>query len=101
MNPNERRAKQEGKCAAAFLKGDWILTAQSQGTPNGERVLVSIDPKKPVLKTLSDLGMREKMQEKFQEPSERSWSGRFQRARLTWPAHPVARRIGISRSFHA
>jgi len=65
MNPNDRRAKQEGKCAAAFMKGDWILTVLSQGTPNGERVLISIDPKKPVLKSLSDLGMREKMQEKL------------------------------------
>jgi type II secretory ATPase GspE/PulE/Tfp pilus assembly ATPase PilB-like protein len=67
MNPNDRRSKQEGKCAAAFLKGDWILTVLSQGTPNGERVLVSIDPKKPILKSLSDLGMREKMQEKLKQ----------------------------------
>lgn len=65
MNANERRAKQEGKCAAAFLKGDWILTVLSQGTPKGERVFVSIDPKKPTLKTLGDLGMRDKMQEKL------------------------------------
>ncbi|MDZ4851573.1 MAG: ATPase, T2SS/T4P/T4SS family [Pirellulaceae bacterium] len=65
LNPNERRAKQEGKCAATFLKGDWIVTVLCQGTANGERVLVSVDPKKPILKTLSDLGMRDKMQEKF------------------------------------
>ncbi len=67
MNPNERRSKQEGKCAAAFMKGDWIVTVLSQGTPNGERVLISIDPKKPILKSLSELGMREKMQEKLKE----------------------------------
>jgi type II secretory ATPase GspE/PulE/Tfp pilus assembly ATPase PilB-like protein len=65
LNPNERRAKQEGKCAAAFMKGDWIINILSQGTNSGERVLVYIEPKKPVLKTLSDLGMREKMQEKL------------------------------------
>lgn len=65
LNPAERRAKQEGKCAVAFLKGDWVLTLLSQGTNAGERVLISIDPKKPVLKTLADLGMREKMQESF------------------------------------
>lgn len=65
MNPNERRVKQEGKCAAAFLKGDWVLTVSSQGTPTGERVLVSVDTKKPTLKSLGDLGMREKMQEKL------------------------------------
>jgi type II secretory ATPase GspE/PulE/Tfp pilus assembly ATPase PilB-like protein len=63
MNPNERRAKQEGKCAVAFLKGDWILLVTSQGTSTGERVLISVEPKKPTLKSLSDLGMREKMQE--------------------------------------
>jgi type II secretory ATPase GspE/PulE/Tfp pilus assembly ATPase PilB-like protein len=65
LNPADRRSKQEGKCAAAFLKGDWVLTVLSQGTPSGERVLISIDPKKPILKALSDLGMREKMQEKL------------------------------------
>ncbi len=62
MNPSERRAKQEGKCAAAFMRSDWIVTVLSQGTPKGERVLVSIDLRKPILKLLSDLGMRDKMQ---------------------------------------
>jgi type II secretory ATPase GspE/PulE/Tfp pilus assembly ATPase PilB-like protein len=65
MNPNERRAKQDGKCAAAFNKGDWILSVTSQGTSTGERVLLSVDPKKPILKTLGDLGMRDKMQERL------------------------------------
>ncbi len=65
MNPAERRAKQDGKCAAAFMKGDWIFSVSSQGTQTGERVLVSIEPKKPVLKALSDLGMRDKLQEKL------------------------------------
>ena len=35
--------------------------------PNGERVLITIEPKKSVLNTLTDLGMREKMQVKFKE----------------------------------
>jgi type II secretory ATPase GspE/PulE/Tfp pilus assembly ATPase PilB-like protein len=65
MNPAERRAKQDGKCAATFMKGDWVLLVSSQGTQTGERVLVTIDPKKPVLKALSDLGMRDKLQEKL------------------------------------
>ena len=35
----------------------------SAGVPSGERVLISIDTKKPTLKTWSDLGMREAMQD--------------------------------------
>lgn len=65
MNPNDRRSKQEGKCAAAFQGGDWIIDCTSQAVPTGERVLLSINPKKPVLKTLTDLGMRDKMQEQY------------------------------------
>ncbi len=42
---------------------DWLVTATSQGVPSGERVLIYFQPKKPHLKALSDLGMREKMQE--------------------------------------
>ncbi|MFO0923322.1 MAG: ATPase, T2SS/T4P/T4SS family [Pirellulales bacterium] len=63
MNPNERRARQKGKCGAHLTGIDWLFECVSQGVPSGERVLVSIDPKKPVLKSLSDLGMRDKMQE--------------------------------------
>lgn len=44
---------------------DWIFTFTSQGIPTGERVLCGIDPKKPVLNNLTDLGMREKMQEQL------------------------------------
>ncbi len=64
MNFADRRTKQKGKLPIACA-GDWILEILSQGTPNGERVLVKIDPKKPILKTLSDLGMRDKMQEQL------------------------------------
>ncbi len=63
MNPAERRARQKGKCGAHLSGVDWLLECVSQGVPTGERVLVSAEPKKPVLKTLTDLGMREKMQE--------------------------------------
>ncbi len=63
MNPTERRAKQVGKFGAVAAGTDWIIECMSQGVPTGERVLITIDPKKVVLKTLTDLGMREKMQE--------------------------------------
>ena len=61
-NPADRRSRQTGKLPFS-LNGDWIVDFMSQGTPTGERVLMRIEPKKPILKTLSDLGMRDKMQE--------------------------------------
>ena len=63
MNPAERRNRQTGKCAAQLKGVDWLIDCMSQGIPSGERVLISTEPKKPVIKTLSDLGMRDKMQE--------------------------------------
>ncbi len=64
LNPADRRSKQAGKLPFS-LNGDWILDFMSAGTPTGERVMMRIDPKKPILKTLSDLGMRDKMQEQL------------------------------------
>lgn len=61
-DPADRRSKQTGKLPFT-LKDDWIIDFLSQGTPTGERVMMRIEPKKPILKTLSDLGMRDKMQE--------------------------------------
>jgi type II secretory ATPase GspE/PulE/Tfp pilus assembly ATPase PilB-like protein len=65
LNPAERRARQDGKFATNFKEIDWIVSFMSTGVPSGERVLFSIDRKKPVLKTLGDLGMRDAMQEQF------------------------------------
>jgi type II secretory ATPase GspE/PulE/Tfp pilus assembly ATPase PilB-like protein len=65
LNPAERRAKQEAKFGTNFQKTDWIVSFTSVGVPNGERVLISIDTKKPVFKTLEDLGMRESMIKDF------------------------------------
>jgi type II secretory ATPase GspE/PulE/Tfp pilus assembly ATPase PilB-like protein len=39
----------------------------SVGVPSGERVLFSIERKKPLIKTLEDLGMRDAMQESFKK----------------------------------
>lgn len=63
LNPAERRAVQEAKFATNFREIDWVVSFRSAGVPNGERVLFQIDRKKPVLKSLSDLGMRDAMQE--------------------------------------
>lgn len=65
LNPNERRAKQEAKFATNFKDQDWVISFVSTGTQSGERVLFSIDTKKPTLKTLADLGMREAMVDSF------------------------------------
>lgn len=65
LNPAERKAKQEGKFATNFRDIDWVISFMSTGVPTGERVLFTIERKKPVLKTLGDLGMRDAIQESF------------------------------------
>ncbi len=63
--PAERRAKQEAKFATNFKDIDWVISFTSAGVQSGERVLFQIDTKKPTIKTLTDLGMRDAMQEAF------------------------------------
>ena len=65
LNPAERRAKQDAKFTTNFKDVDWVVSFASAGVPSGERVLFQIDTKKPTIKTLNDLGMREAMQETF------------------------------------
>jgi type II secretory ATPase GspE/PulE/Tfp pilus assembly ATPase PilB-like protein len=65
LNPAERRAKQDAKFTTNFKETDWVISFASAGVPSGERVLFQIDTKKPTIKTLTDLGMREAMQETF------------------------------------
>jgi len=65
LNPAERKVKQEAKFATNFKDTDWVISFMSAGVQTGERVLFQIDTKKPTLKTLSDLGMREAMQVTF------------------------------------
>lgn len=65
LNPAERRAKQDARFATNFKDVDWVITFTSSGVQSGERVLFQIDTKKPTIKTLNDIGMREGMQESF------------------------------------
>lgn len=65
LNPADRRSKQEAKLPFHFAKEDWIAEVVTQGVPTGERAMIRIEPKKPKLKTLTDLGMRDKMQEEW------------------------------------
>lgn len=64
LNPTDRRTRQNAKLGVAHM-GDWIIEFTSQGVPTGERAVMRIEPKKPALKTLGDLGMREKLQEQL------------------------------------
>jgi type II secretory ATPase GspE/PulE/Tfp pilus assembly ATPase PilB-like protein len=65
LNPAERRTRQDGKFATNFREIDWIVSFMSTGVPSGERVLFSFERKKPILKTLADLGMRDGMRAQF------------------------------------
>ena len=65
LNPAERRAKQEAKFGTTFKDVDWVVSFVSSGTQSGERVLMTIETKKPVLKTLADIGMRDAMADSF------------------------------------
>jgi type II secretory ATPase GspE/PulE/Tfp pilus assembly ATPase PilB-like protein len=65
LNPAERKQKQDAKFATNFAGTDWVVSFTSAGVQAGERVLFQIDTKKPTLKTLDDLGMREAMQTTF------------------------------------
>lgn len=67
LNPAERKAKQDAKFATNFKDVDWVVTFTSAGVQSGERILFQIDTKKPTLKTLNDLGMRDAMQESFKK----------------------------------
>ena len=67
LNPSDRRSRQAGTLPVKMSGTDWIVSFTSQGVPTGERVLMRIDPKKPVLNNLSDLAMREKMQEQYRQ----------------------------------
>lgn len=64
LNPADRRSRQQAKIGVSS-SGDWIMDFVSQGVPTGERVLIQVSPKKPVLKTLDDLGMRPGLQERL------------------------------------
>jgi len=67
LNPLDRKSLQKAKLPVKYRAVDWVFQFTSQGVPNGERALILIQPKKIVLNTLSDLGMRDKMQVKYKE----------------------------------
>jgi type II secretory ATPase GspE/PulE/Tfp pilus assembly ATPase PilB-like protein len=67
LNFNERRARQQGKFEAGFLRKKFKCNIISQGTKTGERVVLKMADKKHRFESLEQLGMRDKMQEQLLE----------------------------------
>lgn len=69
LNVSERRKKQEGEFGAGYRGKNYSCELVSQGVKTGERVVVSLrgGTKQSGLKTLEQLGMREKLREQWLE----------------------------------
>ncbi len=64
LDINERRARQEGKFAAEFLRKRFPCRFVSQGVKTGERVAIYIERRRPPTETLEECGMRPALIEK-------------------------------------
>jgi len=67
LNMAERRARQEGKLKAEFNGAKYDMLLLSQGTPTGERAIVTFRPITKTVATLESLGMRDKLREQLAE----------------------------------
>ena len=67
LNVQDRRSRQDGKFGAEFGRGKYIAEFTSQGVKTGERVVIKFKPKKPVFSRIEELGMRDKMRQRFKE----------------------------------
>jgi type II secretory ATPase GspE/PulE/Tfp pilus assembly ATPase PilB-like protein len=67
LNPQDRRAQQEGPFAVEFETVSYTATLGSQGVASGERALVQLQSKSVRFESYDALGMRPKMQEQLQE----------------------------------
>jgi type II secretory ATPase GspE/PulE/Tfp pilus assembly ATPase PilB-like protein len=67
LNMAERRARQEGKFRIEFGGNKFDTTLLSQGTPTGERSVVSFKLVTKYVPTLEDCGMREKLREQLRD----------------------------------
>lgn len=67
LNPQERRARQQGKFIVQHEKLKYSCALVSQGTQTGERVLTQFDDGSARFKKLPDLGMRDKLVEQVRE----------------------------------
>lgn len=67
LDPNERRARQNGTFKVQFFKVKGPCNLTTQGVKTGERVMLEMAGDRPKLDKLDDLGMREKMIERYKE----------------------------------
>lgn len=67
VNVADRRSRQEGKFKIEYSGAKYDTVLLSQGTPTGERVMISLAIITKTVKSLEDLGMREKLRETLKE----------------------------------
>jgi type II secretory ATPase GspE/PulE/Tfp pilus assembly ATPase PilB-like protein len=67
LNMQERRARQEGKMRVEFNGHKFDTVLLSQGTPTGERVVLSNTFVTKHVNKLEDLGMRDKLREQLKD----------------------------------
>lgn len=67
LKMEERRARQEGKMRVEYNGHKFDTVLLSQGTPTGERAVLSFTFVTKHVKTLEDLGMRDKQREQLKE----------------------------------
>ena len=65
LKPQERRAKQDGRFKVEFEGNKYDTTLVSQGTQSGERAVVQFTLITKNVKSLEDLGMRDKLREQL------------------------------------
>lgn len=67
LNPAERRAKQEGKLKIEYSGSKYDTQVSSQGTQTGERAVVTFLLITKLVRSLEDLGMRDKQRDQLKE----------------------------------
>ena len=67
MDYRQRRKRQSGNFSTEFQKAKQKVRLVSQGVATGERVVIYLTWKKPVIDTVDELGMRDSMQQQLKE----------------------------------
>jgi type II secretory ATPase GspE/PulE/Tfp pilus assembly ATPase PilB-like protein len=65
LNPKERRAAQKGEFGASYREKHYTCEIASQGTNTGEQVVVKIHDLKKSFASLTEIGMRERLQHQY------------------------------------
>ncbi|WP_254512183.1 ATPase, T2SS/T4P/T4SS family [Anatilimnocola floriformis] len=67
LNPADRRNKQDGKLKVEYGGSKYDTQLTTQGTPTGERAIVTFLLITKVVRSLEDLGMRDKQRDQLKE----------------------------------